>query len=335
MMERRKVRGTRGEGVQEREGEQGFMLLGLIVAIAIVLLMLSVAAPRVAFELRREREQESARRADQYVRAIRKYYVKNGRYPGSMEQLENTNRVRYLRQRYVDPLTGKADYRVIGVGQNKTTVKSFFGEPLAGIASTGLGSAAGMQSAGVGGPAGAGGGSGAFGAGGASSAFGAGATGPANPMSSADSFGASSGSTGFGSSSGAGGSSGAAGPTGLGSAAGMASQGMPGSSGNAPFMGVGSSASGSSIIEPNEQTEYQSWEFLYDPRIEQLKAKAGLNGGAGSVGAGALGQTPGAGTMGTPGATSPFGVSTPMNSTTPTGTSGGPGPGGTTNPSQP
>jgi type II secretory pathway pseudopilin PulG len=92
---------------------------------------LSVAASEVAFRMRREREAESVRRANQYVRAIQLYYRKFQRYPTTIEQLENTNNVRYLRRQYVDPLTGKADYRLIGVGQNKTTVKGFFGEPLA------------------------------------------------------------------------------------------------------------------------------------------------------------------------------------------------------------
>ena len=41
---------------QERENEQGFILVGLIVAIFIILLMLGIAAPTVARELRRERE---------------------------------------------------------------------------------------------------------------------------------------------------------------------------------------------------------------------------------------------------------------------------------------
>ncbi len=133
-----------------RDAEQGFMLLGLIVAIAIIMLFLGVAASEMAHTVRREREVESARRANQYVRAIRLFYLKNGgRYPGSVKQLENTNTIRFLRQQYVDPLTGKADYRLIAVGQNKTQVKGFFGQPLGGIASAGLGSAAGMQSSGL------------------------------------------------------------------------------------------------------------------------------------------------------------------------------------------
>ena len=90
-----------GKAGPRPSGEQGFMLLGLIVAIALVLIALSVAASKEAFALRREREVESARRANQYVRAIQLYYKKFGRYPASIEQLENSNNVRYLRQRYV------------------------------------------------------------------------------------------------------------------------------------------------------------------------------------------------------------------------------------------
>ena len=278
-----KAQSAGGNARPQPGGEQGFMLLGLIVAIALLLIALSVAASKEAFSLRREREVESARRANQYVRAIQLYYKKFGRYPASIEQLENSNNIRFLRQRYVDPLTGKADYRLIPVGQNQTTVKGFFGEPLGGIASAGLGAAAGMQSNGIGGNAGA---NGAFGA---SSAFGAGgATVPTGATAAAGSTDASGQSGAFGGSSGAFGGS-----SGLGSASGMQSQtgtGLPGSTG--PFMGVGSSATGNSIITPNEQTTYQTWEFLYDPRIEKLKQAAILNGGADALGGGTLGQSP-------------------------------------------
>src|ERR1700733_8553800 len=87
-----------------RQGEDGFMLVGLIVAIFLILVALSVAAPKVAQELRREREVEAIHRGNQYVRAIRLYYRKTGMYPATIEALEKTNNVRYLRQQYVDPM---------------------------------------------------------------------------------------------------------------------------------------------------------------------------------------------------------------------------------------
>jgi hypothetical protein len=90
-------------------------------------------------------------------------------------------------------------------------------------------------------------------------------------------------------------------------------------------MGVGSSAKGDSLLIVNEQTTYDTWEFLYDPRVEKLKAAAALNAGVGSVGAGQIGQTPGA-----------FG-STPTQGGTGTtgGTGAGAGPGGTQTPPGP
>jgi type II secretory pathway pseudopilin PulG len=340
-----------GRGVEmERREDQGFMLVGLIVAIFFILLALSVAAPKVAQELRREREVEAVHRGNQYVRAIRLYYKKFGHYPGSIEQLEKTNNIRFLRQRYVDPITGKDDWRLIKVGEAKTTVKGFFGQPLAGL-TPGLGSAAGAASAG---PAGAG----AAGSGPGSSAYGS-----SSPGSSA--FGASSpGGGGLGSSSGLGGASGmptlgggnstggatngqptlgsgssGSGQTGsgagststLGSASGIASQSSGSTAGGAPFVGVGVPKEGDSITVLNEQTTYNTWEFLYDPRIEQLYAKGALfGGGASGLGSaagnssgfgGAAPTTPGLGTTPASGSTPGFGTgsgtSSPTAPTTP------------------
>jgi type II secretory pathway pseudopilin PulG len=282
MSDREQGAGNSQEAMAAHSGEQGFMLLGLIVAMAIILMMMGIAASKVAFSLRREREVESARRADQYVRAIRKFYLKNQHYPGSIEQLENTNNVRFLRQRYVDPLTGKDDYRLIAVGQNKTTVKAFFGEPLAGIASAGLGSAAGMQSSGVPGATAAGGSG--FGATPGVGGVGVGGTAAGTAAGGAGTTGAGGTAGGAGATDASGGAQGAAGIQGA--------TGMPGSTG--PFMGVGSSATGNSILTVNEQTSYESWEFLYDPRLEKLRLAGAMNAGPGSVGAGSLGTTPGA-----------------------------------------
>ena len=93
-----------------------------------------------------------------------------------------------------------------------------------------------------------------------------------------------------------------------------------------PFMGVGSNATGNSILVVNEQTTYQTWEFLYDPRIEKLKQAAALNAGASSVGAGAIG---GGATLG---GTTPIGGTSPTGGTNPTGSAS---PTGGTNPTQP
>ncbi len=322
---------------RNRAGEQGFLLLGLIVAIFLILLVLSVAAPKVARGLRRDREVESAHRARQYVRAIRIYYQKLGHYPGSIEQLEKTNNIRFLRQRYTDPLTGKADWRLIHQGEAKTTVKGLFGQPLGGLATSGLGSAAGNAS-----PGGLGstvGSSGSFSQGtsgfGGSSGTSSGTSGFGTSSSGTSGFGSSSsGTTGAGSTSGSGstvdsttsGSLGAGIPNGFGSTGG-------------PIVGIGSSGSGDSIVVVNEQTTYPTWEFLYDPRIEALSKSVNLfGGGVASAGTSGLGSASGlssgigAVTGTTPGATgsgtSPAGASsTPAPSSTPSPNNEPPGSG--------
>src|SRR5579875_2104979 len=131
---------------QQSGSEAGFMLVFAILMIALVLIALAVAAPIMAKDLQRDKELESEHRAEQYVRAIRLYYRKNKTYPPSIEALENTNNVRYLRKQYIDPLTGKNDWRIIHVGENKTTVKGFFGQPLGGLNTTGAGGGLGSAS---------------------------------------------------------------------------------------------------------------------------------------------------------------------------------------------
>ena len=306
----------------ERENEQGFMLVGLIVAIFIILLVMGVAAPKVARSLRRDREVEAIHRGNQYVRAVQLYYKKFQHYPGSMEQLEKTNNIRFLRQRYADPMTGKPDWRLIKVGEAKTTVKGFFGQPLAGLA-PGLGTAAGMVSPGAAG-AGAAGSMGSSGYGGSSSPGGLGSSSAGGlGSSSPGGLGSSPGGLGGTSTSGPGSTdtSGSTGST-ASTSGGIGSQSATSfSGGGAPFVGVGSSKSGESITVLNEQPSYQTWEFIYDPRIEQLKAKASLfGGGPATAGGSTLGSAAGSaspGQSGTP-TTAPGSTTFPGSSTSPT-----------------
>ncbi len=307
--------------------EAGFTLVAVIVAIFLVLLVLSVAAPRVAQSLRRDRELETIHRGQQYVRAIQLYYRKFGHYPGSLEQLEKSNNIRFLRRRYPDPMTGKTEWRLIHPNEAKTTLKGFFGKPLAGLPTNNFGSTPGSPAATAG-----------------SSPFGSSSPSQSPTGSPTPSFGSSGSSPSFGSSGsspsfGSSGSTGSPGSTSSGSNSGFSgsqsptfgssnsgfsnpsqtstSPGTPGSTSpggtnangtdpNSPpstganasqatgfpsqsasafsgaggaFVGVGTNAPGTSITVLNEQTTYPTWEFLYDPRIEQTKARVNLFGG--------------------------------------------------------
>ena len=301
---------TMQQNSSSRPGEDGYLLVGAVVTIFLVMLVLGIGAASVAKQLKREREVEAVHRANEYVRAIRVFYRKNGnRYPTTIEQLENTNSQRFLRQRFADPLTGKADWRLIHLGENQTTVKGFFGADLPGLPS-GLGAASSMVS-----PTGSGsafnnsgiGGAGSGGLGGnASGLTGAGQTGGA-------------GTTGAGTA--------GAGTTGAGTTTGATGSGTTGSSGSSSsssstgsvglIIGIGSAKTGESIVDVNGQNTYETWEFLYDPRIEQLYAKSSLFGGGISSGSPATGLGSASG-MASPGQ----GATTPATTTpaTPTGT---------------
>ena len=45
--------------------------------------------------MKRDREEEMIHRGTEYARAVKKYYKKFGRYPANLEQLENTNQIRF------------------------------------------------------------------------------------------------------------------------------------------------------------------------------------------------------------------------------------------------
>ena len=109
-------------------GEQGYLLLGLLFLFVIILIGLALAAPKVAKEIQREKEIETVHRGEQYKRAIQLYYRKFGAYPMSMDQLKETNQVRFLRQVYIDPMTGKKDWKLLHLGQVQMTTLGFFGQ---------------------------------------------------------------------------------------------------------------------------------------------------------------------------------------------------------------
>jgi len=80
---------------------------------AIIAIMLYQQLPRVAFETEREKEQLLIDRGEQYIRAIQLYYIANNRqFPTSIEDLEKREK-RFLRRRYIDPYTGKDEWRII------------------------------------------------------------------------------------------------------------------------------------------------------------------------------------------------------------------------------
>jgi hypothetical protein len=101
-----------------RKSEDGYAVLLAIFLVATMLLFAIAATPNVITEGRRLREQDAIWRGNQYVRAIRIFYQKNGKYPSSLEDLTKANAagVHVLRKPYKDPMnTADGSWRLIYV----------------------------------------------------------------------------------------------------------------------------------------------------------------------------------------------------------------------------
>src|SRR5580765_1838678 len=101
---------------RNRRKEQGYILLTLLLFVTILIITMAIVVPEVTFQVKRDREEEMIHRGVQYSRAIRHYVKKFGRYPARIEELENTNSLRFLRKRYKDPITG-GDFKLLHVGE--------------------------------------------------------------------------------------------------------------------------------------------------------------------------------------------------------------------------
>jgi hypothetical protein len=99
--------------VTKKPGEQGFALLIVFLMAAAIALMLYQQMPRVAFESERDKEQLLVDRGEEFKRSIYLYAQDNKHYPARLEDLESTNNKRYLRKRYIDPFTGKNEWRLV------------------------------------------------------------------------------------------------------------------------------------------------------------------------------------------------------------------------------
>src|SRR5208337_379344 len=113
--------GDYGEGehtVKRRRRDSGFAMLLVFLMAACIAIALYIEIPRVAFEAERQREMLLVDRGNQFKRAIQVFVTDKtgnptGRYPASIDELEHFNNRRYLRRRYVDPMTGKDEWRLI------------------------------------------------------------------------------------------------------------------------------------------------------------------------------------------------------------------------------
>ena len=237
-----------------RKSEQGYVLLAVMLLVTLLLIALAIEAPRVAQQIKREKEEELIHRGQEYSRAIKKFYIASGgHYPSSLEQLENTNNKRFLRKRYTDPITGKDDWRIIHVGEAHLDLTPN-GQPIAGD----LGNSSGNNSN------------------------------NGNPGSNSSNGGLGNSNAGGSGLSGAGLGSGNTNSSGTNPPAGNSQPGQlnsqpPGSFGSGQtiggqIIGVASSSKSEGIKELKGHRQYNEWEFIYDPRLDRPGGNGVING---------------------------------------------------------
>lgn len=284
---------------RKKPGEEGILLVMVMFLVFLMVLGLAVALPKVRESIQRDRDRETMERGKQYMRAIQLYYRKFGRYPPSIDALVKTNEIRFLRKRYIDPTTGKDDWKVIHFGENKVPVAmGFFGQPLGQSTIGGVGPSGGTGIPGAtpigGSPTGGIGGDGTNGIGpsgaGVSSGIGGTTTGIGGTPSTGGAAGTGDSGSGFGSTGGQ-------------------------TFGGAGIIGVRPASPAKSILIYKKKDHYNEWEFTYDPLMDRK-----TTGNTGTIGQ-PVGNQNGGDSFGTPGVNmGPTGGPTtgPASPTTPT-----------------
>ena len=254
--------------------ERGYALLILLLAMALMAIAAGAIVSSISFEIRRDREEEMVHRGTQYSRAIRAYFKKFGRYPTKLEDLDNTQNMRFLRKHYKDPLNCKPtcqDFKLLhygdvqmamggGIGGGTIPGASAIGGAVGGLNSpSGLGqsSPSGFQPA----P----GFSGTPFASNTNSPFGqngqaqtqtpeAGGTDPTQAGAPSSSQPGTQGTP-------------QAGDTNANASGGANAMGFSG--GNLPIVGVASAKKDATIREYNKKKKYNEWYFVYDPSMDR------------------------------------------------------------------
>ncbi|HEV8253742.1 MAG TPA: type II secretion system protein [Vicinamibacteria bacterium] len=95
--------------------QRGFSLIGLVAAVAIMMVLMGAAVPSWRYVMKDDHEEELYFRGCQIAEAIERYQRKNGNaYPPSFEVLVKG---RYLRKAFGDPFAKEGEWRIIRPGE--------------------------------------------------------------------------------------------------------------------------------------------------------------------------------------------------------------------------
>ncbi|MGC2422739.1 MAG: type II secretion system protein [Nitrospirota bacterium] len=127
-------------------GRAGFTYMGMLVIIMVIGITSAVVGQSLRLAAKREKERELLWRGNQFRLAVERYYEgksipgKAGlnQWPTSLDDLmedpRSGNKIRYLRKKYIDPMTGKDDWVMVPPGGSQTEGGySVAGGPIGGV----------------------------------------------------------------------------------------------------------------------------------------------------------------------------------------------------------
>jgi len=108
--------------------EDGYALLLMVFLTALLVVSSLYVGLRLTTEAKRQKEEEMIWRGKQYVRGIKLYYKKTGRYPTTLDDLtkgSGVGNIHYMRQAYKDPMNKEdGSWRFLYVGPNGQLIGS-------------------------------------------------------------------------------------------------------------------------------------------------------------------------------------------------------------------
>jgi type II secretory pathway pseudopilin PulG len=108
-------------------------MAALLIALAIMAILLTIAMPVWRHEARREKEAELVFRGEQYARAIALFKFKNANIPNAVPpSIDFLVQNRFLRKKYKDPMTKDGEFVLIGGGSTQAGMN-----PAAGVSQPG------------------------------------------------------------------------------------------------------------------------------------------------------------------------------------------------------
>ena len=113
--------------LQSRKRQRGYALMMVVFFTALLLIATMAAAPSILVQGKREKEEEMIWRGKQYIRGVKLYYRKMGRFPTSVDDLTKPKigSLRFMRQAYKDPMNqADGSWRLIYVGPSGQLIGS-------------------------------------------------------------------------------------------------------------------------------------------------------------------------------------------------------------------